>query len=887
MALVQTASNKGLTNSLAITWGSNTTSKNLIVVGLSLITSSQSVSSISDSQGNTYTLVDVGDTGGGARAELWYAKNITGGTTPTITATISGSVNVAAFAREYSGIDSTSPLDQHAAASNISTSISAGPITTTYGGETLVAVTSVFSSIPTVSAGPGYGNLATLTQSGQVGIEDGSASSPGSYSGTFSLDISNTWSAVVASFVPTTLNVSDTITTSDTLPSYYTDQIDSMESRKLMVESYVNKSDTITTTENVATNPVSFISVSDNITTSEFPSIAGLINFSVNTSDTIGDAESVGAFTQLGDIVKSDTITTSENLKLLDELRVSVSDNTTISESLFELDTELEPISDTVTTSENVNLIISPFVQDAGQNSGSSSATATFAATPTQNNLLVAFARANVASASIAMTSSGWTLANSKDFSTTNGAVVFYKKAGSSESTSVQVTATGATSTQVEAVEFAFTGTTLENQASAGDTGVNVTARSSGTSGPTGYSGDLSVAAVLTVGSFGAQNALGWTNGYTAGKDIVLGVMYSYQPQSATSSGLETTGSWPIGVHAVGFLLNFFTGLNATTSDTATTSESLKLLSELNISTSDNLTTSESVGVLAVGANLLANVNDSTTTSESVLVGTDKKIPVSDSSSVTDSVSSYSDQVDVNENVAVLLVAGDLNVGTSDQVNTSESLSELDQDTESQSSDTTTTSEFVDVLHNGTRDISLVDNRILDESGSPVLDENGNFITDETPGGEIVLSSENVLVNVAIDFFISVSDTISSAEVVAVFLPIVRAISVFDATGITTEFIALAFNPELVKVADTVTTTESVANTGQSILSVSDTITTTEATTLAQTPLFINVSDMATTSENVQAQIPATVVIVKGLPIIVLDNGHLAIRLGGSFYQVL
>lgn len=114
---------------LGVTWTSNTTSGNLVcVVVLNTFTSTGgSTFSVSDSQSNTYTQAITTEDGFNDQFSvvIFYAKNITGGTTPTVTVTHANSGEYAALIMEFSGLDTTAPLD----ATNYSRAVSTTPTT--------------------------------------------------------------------------------------------------------------------------------------------------------------------------------------------------------------------------------------------------------------------------------------------------------------------------------------------------------------------------------------------------------------------------------------------------------------------------------------------------------------------------------------------------------------------------------------------------------------------------------------------------------------------------------------------------------------------------------------------------------------------------------------
>lgn len=101
---------------IAATFTGNTVSGNLIVVGIGHATNSQPfITGVSDGT-NTYTqLVPAGNVSGGtpgsAHYSIWYAKNITGGVTPTVTAALSASIVATIAIVEVSGLDIIQPVD--------------------------------------------------------------------------------------------------------------------------------------------------------------------------------------------------------------------------------------------------------------------------------------------------------------------------------------------------------------------------------------------------------------------------------------------------------------------------------------------------------------------------------------------------------------------------------------------------------------------------------------------------------------------------------------------------------------------------------------------------------------------------------------------------------
>ncbi|MFY9986150.1 MAG: hypothetical protein WAK31_15405, partial [Chthoniobacterales bacterium] len=168
---------------------------NVVVVGWNDTT--DTVSSVTDSQNNTYQLA-VGPTkeSSSLTQSIYYATNIVGGSN-TVTITFSGA---AAYPDirilEYSGLNLSSPLDVAAGASGTGTSSSSGAITTTSASDLLVGANIVTST--TKSAGSGYTKRILTSPDGDI-VEDRTVSSTGSYTATATIS-SGGWVMQVVAF---------------------------------------------------------------------------------------------------------------------------------------------------------------------------------------------------------------------------------------------------------------------------------------------------------------------------------------------------------------------------------------------------------------------------------------------------------------------------------------------------------------------------------------------------------------------------------------------------------------------------------------------------------------------------------------------------------------
>src|SRR5262249_52971800 len=137
----------------ALQFGLPTTAGNLIVVQVDW-SDSATFTSISDNQGNVYTLVgsEQRSSAIGVRSRLYYAANIRGGAT-TITTVVNGSPAYhELYIHEYSGLDPVAPLDAFTARVANGTTFTSGSIVTTAANDLLYGL-EIDSSAAQASAG--------------------------------------------------------------------------------------------------------------------------------------------------------------------------------------------------------------------------------------------------------------------------------------------------------------------------------------------------------------------------------------------------------------------------------------------------------------------------------------------------------------------------------------------------------------------------------------------------------------------------------------------------------------------------------------------------------------------------------------------------------------
>jgi hypothetical protein len=149
-----------IANPLSVTAG------DWVALAVFWLSTSATLSSVTDSQGNTWTIVHNPTTlTGNGRGALAYVKAASTGTL-TITATFSASIVGVTIAAGFSGRDSTSAFDGSNATTqtgvaNSTDAISSGAIVTTAAGDDVFAATCDLNVNAAISAGTGWTNRVT------------------------------------------------------------------------------------------------------------------------------------------------------------------------------------------------------------------------------------------------------------------------------------------------------------------------------------------------------------------------------------------------------------------------------------------------------------------------------------------------------------------------------------------------------------------------------------------------------------------------------------------------------------------------------------------------------------------------------------------------------
>lgn len=205
MAFVQRngAANSASDNKIAVTLTGVTTG-NLIVVGVSWDHGQNgTLGSVTDDQLNAYSVLDQGENVNDQALGTAYAKNVTGGSV-TITANFVG--GNASFRRivagEYSGLDTSSPLDGHdiALSSSGSATPSSPAIVTTADGDTIIGLVEDTQESATVTAGSGFTMRTTSGAYGGLNLEDKVQGTAGSVAADWGFSPSQNYDAAVIAF---------------------------------------------------------------------------------------------------------------------------------------------------------------------------------------------------------------------------------------------------------------------------------------------------------------------------------------------------------------------------------------------------------------------------------------------------------------------------------------------------------------------------------------------------------------------------------------------------------------------------------------------------------------------------------------------------------------
>jgi hypothetical protein len=186
--------------SAGVAYTSNNTTGNLLVlVCRSTGASSTAGITITDSQGNTWS-VPIKTTWTGTNTLIMaYAPNCKSGAN-TVTVSHTGTSFLQTKLAEYSGVATSSPLDKSGDATNTSTTPTSSSVTTTQNGELIVGgFANANANNLTITAGSGY-TKRTATDDGNGAIEDQVQTSAGAISANFTSNQNVSWDAGIMTF---------------------------------------------------------------------------------------------------------------------------------------------------------------------------------------------------------------------------------------------------------------------------------------------------------------------------------------------------------------------------------------------------------------------------------------------------------------------------------------------------------------------------------------------------------------------------------------------------------------------------------------------------------------------------------------------------------------
>jgi len=130
-----------------LSYGVAQTAGNLNIVAIGWNDTTSTVSSVTDSRGNKYTQAGAMVTGTGLRQAIYYAKNIAAGSNTVTVSFNQAAAFVDVRILEYSGLDTSSPLDVTAGAAGSGTSMSSGAATTTSAKELIFGAGTTVDSV--------------------------------------------------------------------------------------------------------------------------------------------------------------------------------------------------------------------------------------------------------------------------------------------------------------------------------------------------------------------------------------------------------------------------------------------------------------------------------------------------------------------------------------------------------------------------------------------------------------------------------------------------------------------------------------------------------------------------------------------------------------------
>jgi hypothetical protein len=193
------ATPQGTESSAAVPYAKAQTAGDTNIVAIGWNSSSSTVSSVTDSEGNSYQVAVPLTAGGGLSQTIYYAANINaaGAGSNVVTVRFSASVpSVDIRALEYGGLAAASPFDAGASASGGSSAANSGSARTTSANDLIFGAGMTVSTFQ--AAGSSFTKRVITSPDGDI-AEDEMVSTTGSYAATASLS-AGAWLMQVAAF---------------------------------------------------------------------------------------------------------------------------------------------------------------------------------------------------------------------------------------------------------------------------------------------------------------------------------------------------------------------------------------------------------------------------------------------------------------------------------------------------------------------------------------------------------------------------------------------------------------------------------------------------------------------------------------------------------------
>jgi hypothetical protein len=207
---VNAATPQSSTSSVTVSFKVTQTAHDLNVVVVGWNDTTATIQSVTDNLGNQYSLAAGPVKGTGLTQSIYYAKNILGGSNSVIVTFSKSASFPDVRILEYSGADTSNPLDVVASANGSSASANSGSATTTAANELIFGADTVETG--NLTAGTSF-TLRILTSPDSDLAEDRSVTTTGAYSATATLTSSGPWVMQMVAFKASGTGSAPTVST--------------------------------------------------------------------------------------------------------------------------------------------------------------------------------------------------------------------------------------------------------------------------------------------------------------------------------------------------------------------------------------------------------------------------------------------------------------------------------------------------------------------------------------------------------------------------------------------------------------------------------------------------------------------------------------------------